>query len=500
MGQQCNPSVGEESAPADQRQHRLRKLDSLLAAGIRPFGGRVDGLSTSAALRAAFEQALEDTEVRGKIAGRLTAKRVMGKSIFADVTDESGRLQVYVQKNVVGEECFGVFKALDIGDFLSAEGSIFRTRRGEISLRVGAFELLSKSLRPLPEKWHGLQDVEQRYRQRYLDLISNPEVRERFRTRSAIVRAMRSYLDGHGFLEMETPMMQPLAGGAAARPFKTFYNALDCPMYMRIAPELYLKRLLVGGFEKIYEINRNFRNEGLSRRHNPEFTMLELYQAYSDCRGMMELVEDMVTSIAREVLGGLRISREHGVDIDLTPPWRRVTYNQLIRGCMGEDWFDLPVEAKRGKAEGRGLALTPDMNADDITHEIYEKVIEQTLIQPTFVTRLPAFLVPLAKRCEDDPSVVDVYELEIDGQEISPGYSELNDPLDQRSRFDQQLDGADDDEREVDRIDEDFLTAMEYGMPPAGGMGLGIDRLVMLLTGAASIRDVILFPQMRPVR
>jgi lysyl-tRNA synthetase class 2 len=310
---------------------------------------------------------------------------------------------------------------------------------------------------------------------------------------------MRRFLDERGFLEMETPMMQPLAGGAAARPFKTFYNALNCPMYMRIAPELYLKRLLVGGFEKVYEINRNFRNEGLSRRHNPEFTMVELYQAYSDCRGMMDLIEELITTVAQEVLGTLTVERPDAEPICLERPWRRVTYAELIRERMGEDWDAMDTAAKAERAAAEGLNVSPKMEAWEITHEVYEKLIENTLIQPTFVTRLPAELVPLAKRCEDDPTVVDVYELEINGQEISPGYSELNDPLEQRSRFDAQLiDSHDEDEKEVERIDEDFLTALEYGMPPAGGLGMGIDRLVMLLAGADSIRDVILFPQMRP--
>lgn len=500
MSQNPDTSPHDELSPGDLRAQRLQKLQTLQDAGLSPFGTRVDGLISTRQAREQFEQASQDVPVSAKIAGRLMAKRIMGKSIFADIRDGSGRLQLYVQKNALGEENFELFRSLDIGDILSAEGSIFVTHMGEVSLRVAAFKLLSKSLRGLPEKWHGLTDVEQRYRQRYLDLISNDAVRDLFRLRSTIVRSLRRYLDERGFLEMETPMMQPLAGGAAARPFKTFYNALGCPMYMRIAPELYLKRLLVGGFEKVYELNRNFRNEGLSRRHNPEFTMLEVYEAYSDCRGMMELIEGMITTVAQEVLGGLILKRENGEDIDLTPPWRRVTYHELLCQEMGTDWFDLSPETMRERAAAKGVDMAPGTAAEEITHEIYEKVIEQTLIQPTFVTRLPAFLVPLAKRCADDPSVVDVYELEINGQEISPGYSELNDPLDQRSRFEKQLEEGADDEKEVDRIDEDFLVAMEHGMPPAGGMGMGIDRLVMLLTGTDSIRDVILFPQMRPNR
>ena len=497
MSQNGEQAPEQPQSPSDVFKQRTTKLAALKEAGINAYGGRVDDVVSTTEARSAFEKAAEDEEVRVVLAGRLMAKRIMGKSIFADIKDENGRLQLYVQKKVL-EDQFQIFKSLDLGDILTATGTIFVTRMGEVSLRVEQFRILSKSLRALPEKWHGLTNVEQRYRQRYLDLIVNDDVRETFRTRSRIVASIRSYMADQGFMEVETPMMQPLAGGAAARPFKTHYNALGCPMYMRIAPELYLKRLLVGGFEKVFELNRNFRNEGLSRRHNPEFTMIEAYQAYSDCQGMMELVEGMITTAARDVLGTLILEKEGRETLDLTPPWRRVTYAELIRETMGEDWYDLPTDKKREKARARDLTI-PDNDPDhEITHEVYEKIVEHTLIQPTFVTRLPAFLVPLAKRCEDDPTVVDVYELEINGQEISPGYSELNDPIEQRSRFDTQAIGSTaDDQGEVDRIDEDFLNAMEHGMPPAGGLGLGIDRLVMLLTGAESIRDVIFFPQMR---
>ena len=491
----------EPVSPGDHRAQRLQKMQQLRDEGIDPYGGRVDNVTESAVARAAFEKLEAETpepEVAFTVAGRLMAKRIMGRSIFADLRDSSGRIQLFVQSNVLGAEEFARFKQLDLGDIIAVTGRLFRTRMGEVTLKPESVRLLAKSLRPLPEKWHGLTDVEQRYRQRYLDLATNEDVAKVFQLRIQIIRRIRHYLDELGFLEVETPMMQALAGGAAARPFKTHYNALDCPMYLRIAPELYLKRLLVGGFEKVYEINRNFRNEGLSRRHNPEFTMVEIYQAYSDCRGMMDLVEGMISTVAKDVLGSTVISREGAEDIDLTPPWRRATYAELIAERMGQDWPELPLERKRAKARELGLTIMDDWSAEDITHEIYEKAVEQTLVQPTFVTRLPAHLVPLAKRCADDPSVVDVYELEINGQEISPGYSELNDPIEQRARFDQQRIDAQDDEHEVNRIDEDFLTAMEHGMPPAGGLGMGIDRLVMLLTGSESIRDVILFPQMRP--
>ncbi len=503
-GQDDTPAnLPEAISPSDQHAQRLHKLNQLRAAGIDPFGGRVDGILETSAVRAEFEKdeaANPEPETSFTIAGRLMGKRIMGRSLFADLKDSSGRMQLFVQKNILGDEEFEQFRQLDLGDIVTVSGRVFRTRMGEVSLKPASFRLLAKALRPLPEKWHGLTDVEQRYRQRYLDLATNDEVAKVFQQRIRIIRSIRNYLDQRGFLEVETPMMQALAGGAAARPFKTHYNALDCTMYLRIAPELFLKRLLVGGFEKVYEINRNFRNEGLSRRHNPEFTMVEIYQAYSDCRGMMDLVEGLISTAAREVLGTTVVAREGAEPIDLTPPWRRATYAELIAERMGADWPGLPREAKRDQARALGLVIPDDWNDADITHEIYEKVIESTLVQPTFVTRLPAHLVPLAKRCADDPGVVDVYELEINGQEISPGYSELNDPIEQRARFAQQLGGAQDDEHEVDRIDEDFLTAMEHGMPPAGGLGLGIDRLVMLLTGADSIRDVILFPQMRPTR
>ena len=501
----------EPISPSDQRAQRIHKMEQLRSEGVDPYGSRVDDVTASAVARAEYEKveperpdpeskepAPPEPEISFTLAGRLMAKRIMGRSMFADLKDSSGRIQLFVQKNVIGPDAFKQFKQLDLGDIITVTGQMFRTRMGEVTLKPSTFRLLAKALRPLPDKWGGLADVEQRYRQRYLDLATNEDVAKVFKQRIQIIRRIRQYLDDLGFLEVETPMMQSLAGGAAARPFKTHYNALDCPMYLRIAPELYLKRLLVGGFEKVYEVNRNFRNEGLSRRHNPEFTMVEIYQAYSDCRGMMDLVEGMVSTVAQDVLGGTIVHREEAEDIDLTPPWRRVAYADLVTERMGEDWYDLPVEAKREKARALELTVMDDWSAEDITHEIYEKVIEHTLIQPTFVTRMPAFLVPLAKKCADDPSVVDVYELEINGQEISPGYSELNDPIEQRSRFDQQLIDAQDDEHEVERIDEDFLTAMEHGMPPAGGLGMGIDRLVMLLTGVDSIRDVILFPQMRP--
>lgn len=483
-----------EQKPEDIFEQRKAKIDEFSKAGLKPFGKRFDGAISTAEARALFVPDAE-TEPAVRIAGRMTAFRAMGKAVFADVKDSSGRMQIYVQRDTVGEDFFKLFKKFDIGDLIGVDGVLFQTRTGEITVKATACTLLSKSLRPLPEKYHGLTDMEARYRQRYLDLIMNDESREVLRKRSIIIKEIRQYLDDKGYMEVETPMLQYIPGGAAANPFKTHYNALDTDMYLRIATELSLKKLLVGGYEKVYEINRNFRNEGMDRRHNPEFTAIELYQAYGNCETMMELVEDLIKTVAMRVNGTLVI-KAGGKEIDLGKPWRRAAYRDLVKEVAGENWFELSREEKYKKAKELGTQVLPDWTDLEITHEIYEKLVEDTLIEPTFVTRLPAELVPLARKCEDDPSLVDVYELEINGQEISPGYTELNDPIDQRQRFMDQvtLSGKD----PAQAVDEDFLTALEYGMPPTGGMGMGIDRLVMLLTGADSIRDVILFPQLRP--
>ena len=495
MTSELPKNVSSDLPPEDIFAQRLHKIEELHAAGIDPFGSAFPDAVSVTETRSSFKDDLE-TEQSACIAGRITAFRVMGKSIFADIKDSGGRMQIYVRKNDLGDDEFARFKKLDIGDIIGVKGTLFITRMGELTVKVAEYKLLSKSLRPLPEKWHGLTDIEQRYRQRYLDLIVNDESKAVFVQRFAIIREIRKFLEEKGFLEVETPMLQPLAGGAAAKPFETFYEALHSPMFMRIAPELYLKRLLVGGFEKIYELNRNFRNEGMSRRHNPEFTMIEIYQAYGDCRIMMDLVEELVTTVALNVFGSLEISHSDNKTIDLSRPWKRVPYKDLIREKAGEDWFDISRDERLKRALDMGLKVDKTMPDFEITNEIYEKLIETTLIQPVFVTRLPAELVPLAKRCEDDSDLVDVFELEINGQEIAPGYSELNDPIEQRRRFEEQAarDGGDASEK----IDEDFLVALEHGMPPAGGMGIGIDRLVMMLTGAESIRDVVLFPQLRP--
>lgn len=470
---------------AEYRAQRLENLRQLETLGYPAYAGAFERSGTLAAVRAGF---IEGKTVR--IAGRMISRRDMGKSVFADLRDGSDRFQIYVKKDVISESAFKAFALLDFGDFIGVEGELFTTRAGEQSLKVREWTLLTKALRAPPEKWHGLQDVEIRYRKRYLDLIANPDVRKVFNQRIAIIRTIREFLQGRGFQEVETPMMQALAGGAAANPFKTHYEALNSDMYLRIAPELYLKRLLVGGFDKVFELNRNFRNEGLSRFHNPEFTMLEIYEAYGDRKTMQQLVQDLICHAAQEVMGTLHVGTKDA-PIDLTPPWREVTYRELLCERAGADWFDLDVEAARTRARELGVSTDPAWEHTEISQEVFEKLIEKTLVNPTFVTRLPVGLVPLAKASEGDPLTVDVFELIIGGREVAPAYSELNDPLEQRRRLEAQAAG------DASRLDEDFLAALEQGMPPAGGMGIGIDRLVMMLTGAEAIRDVILFPQMR---
>lgn len=469
---------------------RRQKLDALRAKGVSPFGGRFPTDGSISDVRNAFA---EGKTVRA--AGRITAHRDMGKSRFLDLSDITGRMQLFLHAKEIGEDAFSTFQQLDIGDWMGVEGEYFTTKTGEPSIRVKTLTVLSKALRPLPDKWHGVQDAEIKYRQRYLDLISNPESREVFLQRIAIVREIRRFLDERGFLEVETPMMQAVAGGAAAAPFKTHHNALSMDLFLRIAPELYLKRLLVGGFPKVFELNRNFRNEGISRRHNPEFTMLEVYWAFSDFEGMSELVEELICHLALSVRGTLQIEHKDAEGnvtktIDLSRPWKRARYSDLIKGVVPE-WYELSSEAKRAKCVELGLDIQHCTEDFELTQHVFEKLVEEKSINPLFVTHCPKELVPLANQNAEDDSVVDVYELVINGQEISPGYSELNDPDIQRQRLEHQSGG------ETQKLDEDFLGALEYGMPPAGGVGIGIDRLVMMLTGAESIRDVILFPHMR---
>ncbi|MGA0333316.1 MAG: lysine--tRNA ligase [Kiritimatiellia bacterium] len=474
----------ENLSPNDLRQQRIENMHKLEQAGYSAFGSAFARDGHFDELSAGYEDGKSV-----KLAGRIMTCREMGKSVFAHLQDSTGRLQIYLKKNDVGEAAFDAFKYTDLGDHIGVTGSWFTTRTGEKTVKVDQWTLLSKSLLPLPDKWDGLQDVETRYRQRYLDLISNPEVRQVFNARIAILREIRSFLYQRKFDEVETPMMQSIPGGAAATPFQTRYNALSMDMFLRIAPELYLKRLLVGGFDRVFELNRNFRNEGLSRNHNPEFTMLEIYEAYGNRETMQTLIQDLILHLADTVIGSRQVGTEaEPVNLE---NWRAVDYDDLIKERAGEDYFDLDTAGKQARAESLGCKLDPAWGEGEVTQEIFEKCIEKTLIDPTFVMRLPAELVPLAKPCADDPSKVDVFELIIGGKEIAPGYNELNDPLLQRERLLAQA-GED-----AMKFDEDFLIALEHGMPPAGGMGVGIDRLVMLLTGSEAIRDVILFPQMK---
>jgi lysyl-tRNA synthetase class 2 len=551
-------------------EQRKAKLAALRKHGIDPFKNKFTPTETC---KQARDNYVEGREVA--VAGRITAHRDMGKSTFIDVRDQSGRIQVYAQKNVLGDEQWNIFTHLDLADFIGVKGTLFTTKTGEISLKLAGFTILAKALRPPPAKWHGLEDTEIRYRQRYLDLMANPEVRDVFLKRSQIIAEIRNFLQLRGFVEVETPMMQAIPGGAAAQPFKTHHNALGSDFYLRIALELYLKRLLVGGVDKVFEIGRNFRNEGLSRKHNPEFTMLEAYQAFGDYESMMELVESLITTVAQKVLGKTKIYRPrteyfkhqlnfiHGVasanlpadqtgdflvaikeclalqdsdeteliaakandaaqklaakfqpgsdhyrfaadilrwiapylerqEINLERPWKRAKYKDLIREKAGADWFEISAKERRERAMKLGAEIGKEYEDFEVTQAVFEKLIEPTLINPTFVTHAPRELIPLAKLSPDDPTTVEVFECCINGQEIAPAYTEQNDPIEQRERLEHQAGG------EQQKLDEDFLVALEHGMPPAGGMGLGIDRLCMMLLGQENIRDVILFPQLKP--
>ncbi|HMP81976.1 MAG TPA: lysine--tRNA ligase [Verrucomicrobiota bacterium] len=589
-------------------EQRKTKLAALREKGIDPFKNKFSPDRACNDARSGFESGSLPEGTKVSVAGRITAHREMGKSMFIDVRDQSGRIQVYAQKNALGDEQWHIFTHLDLGDFIGVTGTLFRTKTGEPSIKLGSFTILAKALRPPPAKWHGLEDTEIRYRQRYLDLIANPDVKDVMLKRSAIIREIRNFFHDRGYVEVETPAMQAIPGGAAAQPFKTFHNALGCEFYLRIALELYHKRLLVGGIDKLFEIGKNFRNEGLSRRHNPEFTMLEAYQAFGDYETMMETVQSLICHVAQKVLGTLVIkhdrreaflvSLEHMIQkadelyafvakigfqggiqqpverlqalrkelvgicdrakiepvevlarqaddslerfnlaagisgmasaswkadreeetekvlketdrfvaagnatvcqfkeskiINLTPPWRRAKYKDLIREKAGADWFEISPAERRQRAHDMGAEIGKEYEDFEVTGAVFEKLIEPTLIQPTFVTHLPKELVPLAKLSPDDPTTVEVFECCINGQEISPGYTEQNDPIQQRATLEHQAGG------EQQKLDEDFLVALEHGMPPAGGIGIGIDRLCMMLLGQESIRDVILFPQLKP--
>jgi lysyl-tRNA synthetase class 2 len=481
----------DSSSSSELLAVRRQKLLALERAGVEPFGKAFLTDGSIQEIRAKFS---EGTTLRAS--GRLTAHRDMGKSHFLDLSDVTGRIQIYLNTKELTPDQLLQFEQLDLGDIVGIEGVCFTTKAGEPTLRIASFTILAKSLRPLPDKWHGVTEAEIKYRQRYLDLIANPRSREIFQQRIAIVRSIRRFLDERGFVEVETPMMQSIPGGAAAQPFQTHHQALGLDLFLRIAPELYLKRLLVGGFPKVFELNRNFRNEGISRRHNPEFTMLEAYWAGADFSIMADLVEDLICHLAETICGGLELEHRNEEGevtkrINLTRPWRRARYRDLIEE-VEPGWFARTAESRRERALEIGLEIGACQEDFEVTQHLFEKMVEEKSIDPVFVTHCPKELVPLAKLSPDDPTTVEVYELVINGQEISPGYSELNDPLVQRERLEAQSGG------ETQKLDEEFLLALEYGMPPAGGIGIGIDRLVMMLTGAESIRDVILFPQLRP--
>jgi lysyl-tRNA synthetase class 2 len=473
-----------EPSQLNTYEERLAKAQDLKAQGIDPYGSRFPDATPIHSIREDFEE--------GKsvcLAGRIMIIRSHGKSAFADIQDQSGRIQLYFKKDIVGEALYDIFKKCDMGDIFGIKGELFKSRTGELSVKVIEFTLLSKILSTLPEKWHGLKDVELRSRRRYLDLIANESAREVFKKRSVIIRRMREMLDAKQFMEVETPMMQPMAGGAKAEPFVTHHNTLHMDLFLRIAPELYLKRLLVGGFEKVYEINRSFRNEGISVKHNPEFTMMELYQAYADYNDMMEITEELISTLVQEITGGDTVTYGDG-EISFKRPWKRVSFYGSLQEKTGVDWqtCDMKKEAKK-----LNIRLPDDAKETDILNEVFGEVVEKDLIDPTFVIDYPLFMSPLAKKKKDSESLVDRFELFINGMEIANAYSELNDPTEQLNRFKDQAA-----ELEHDDVDKDYCLALSYGMPPAGGLGIGIDRLVMLLTDSHSIRDVILFPQLRP--
>ena len=485
----------------DQLLVRREKLHSLREQGIDPFGKRFERTNSTKELLSLYgefsKEELEEKEISVSIAGRIMTKRGKGKAGFAHIQDLHGQVQIYVRKDAVGDEQYELFKTADLGDLVGIEGKVFKTNVGELSVKATGFTLLTKSLRPLPDKYHGLKDVEQRYRQRYLDLITSMESRETFVTRSKIIREMRRYLDDNGYLEVETPMMHAIAGGASARPFITHHNALDMELYMRIAIELHLKRLIVGGLEKVYEIGRVFRNEGVSTRHNPEFTMIELYEAYADYKDIMKLTENMIAHIAKQVLGTTTI--QYGEqEINLEPEWTRLHMVDAIKQYSGADfWSPMSVEEARALAKEHGVEIKDTMEVGHIINEFFEQKVEEKLIQPTFIYGHPVEISPLAKKNDEDPRFTDRFELFIVAREHANAFTELNDPIDQKERFEAQLKEREQGNDEAHMMDDDYIEALEYGMPPTGGLGIGIDRLVMLLTNAPSIRDVLLFPAMR---
>ncbi|MFS0836411.1 lysine--tRNA ligase [Paenibacillus sp. 1P03SA] len=485
-------------------QIRRDKLDELRGLGVDPFGDKYVRTHTAKQILDAYEETpkeeLEQQTVEVSIAGRIMQKRAMGKASFAHLQDITGKIQIYVRQDALGDMKYSAFDLLDIGDMVGVKGTVFKTKTGETSIKVKELEVLTKSLLPLPEKYHGLKDVETRYRQRYVDLIMNQEVKETFILRSRIIQSMRRYLDGLGYLEVETPTLHAIAGGAAARPFITHHNALDMQLYMRIAIELHLKRLIVGGLEKVYEIGRVYRNEGISTRHNPEFTMIELYEAYADYKDIMALTENMVAHIAQEVLGTTTVQYQ-GHEVNLAPSWKRISMVDAIKEVVGVDFsVHMSNEEAQRLAKEHKVPVEPHMTFGHIVNQFFETFVEETLIQPTFIYGHPLEISPLAKKNPEDPRFTDRFELFIVAREHANAFTELNDPIDQRQRFEAQLLEREHGNDEAHEMDDDFIRALEYGMPPTGGLGIGIDRLVMLLTNAPSIRDVLLFPHMREQR
>lgn len=491
-------AVLTENEINEQMQVRIDKMHKIEEHGWKPFGYRFLYTHRAADIAAQFDE-LSEKETEVKMAGRIMAIRGHGKTCFMDMQDKTGRIQVYVRKDVIGEENYALIKLMDIGDTVGITGTAFRTHMGELSIKANSVEMLSKSLRPLPEKWHGLKDVETRYRQRYVDLIVNPEVRDTFVKRSQIIRSVREVLDSHDFLEVETPILNTIAGGAAARPFISYHNALDMQVYMRIAPELYLKRLIVGGMDRVYEMGRVFRNEGIDNRHNPEFTSVEIYQAFADYRDMMDLTEEVVVKTAEKVLGTTTINYE-GTTIELASPWKRMSMIEAVKEYSGKDFTNVTnLEEARAIAKELNVAVEPSFGIGKIINACFEEYVEDKLIQPTFITGHPKEISPLAKSNPENPEITDRFEAYIYGRELCNGFTELNDPIDQKERFLKQVEERANGDEEANMMDEDFVNALEYGLPPTGGLGIGIDRLVMFLTNSSTIRDVLFFPTMKPL-
>lgn len=497
-----NTQVPEEAISEkelnEQMQVRINKMHQIEEHGWKPFGHKFEVTNYSADINQNFEElAANETVVR--VAGRIMAIRGHGKTCFMDMQDKDGRIQLYVRKDAIGEEKYALIKLLDIGDIIGVSGTVFRTHMGELSVKAVDVEILSKSLRPLPEKWHGLKDVDTRYRQRYVDLIVNPKVRRTFVLRSKIIKSLREILDDNGYLEVETPIMNTIPGGAAARPFITYHNALDMQLYLRIATELHLKRLVVGGFDRVYELGRVFRNEGIDIKHNPEFTSVEIYQAYGDYTDMMDLTEKIISEIAQKVLGTMKITYE-GQEIDLTPPWPRLSMIEAVAKYTGQNFEGVTdVETARKMADAINVEYEPTFGVGKIINACFDEYVEDKLIQPVFITGHPKEISPLAKSNPDNPEITDRFEGYIYGREMCNGFTELNDPIDQRERFLKQVEERNAGDEEANMMDEDFLNALEHGLPPTGGLGIGVDRLVMLLTDSSSIRDVLLFPTMKNI-